>query len=304
MNKIGTLVIILGPTAVGKTTVALKIAQKYKTEIISADSRQFYKEIPVGTAAPSLEERQLIKHHFVGNLSVTDYYNVSIFEQEVMNLLDKKFQDRKLMVMVGGSGMYIDAVCNGIDDLPDADEKLRAELNKLFEEKGLRAIQEKLEKLDPDYYDQVDLNNPKRIIRALEVSLQTGVPYSIHRMGKPKERPFNIIKIGLELSREQLNEQIESRLDRMLSESWLKEAESVYQFKTYNALNTGGYKELFKYLEKDWSLEEAVEKIKVNTRRYAKRQMTWFKRDEEIVWFSPVDIEKLFDLIDKRCLLF
>ena len=304
MNKIGTLIVILGPTAVGKTTIALKIAQKYNTEIISADSRQFYQEIPIGTAAPSTEERQLIKHHFVGNLSVTDYYNVSMFEQEVMKLLDNKFQDRKLMVMVGGSGMYIDAVCNGIDDLPDVDDKLRTELNELFEEKGLRAIQEKLEKLDPVYYKQVDLNNPKRIIRALEVCMQTGVPYSIHRMGKPKERPFNIIKIGLELSREQLNARIESRLDRMLSESWLNEAEAVYQFKTYNALNTVGYKELFKYLEKDWTLEEAMEKIKVNTRRYAKRQMTWFKRDEDIVWFSPVDIEKLFALIDKRCLLF
>jgi len=304
MNNRGTLIVVLGPTAVGKTSIAIKIAQKYNAEIISADSRQFYKEIPLGTAAPDKSELRAITHHFIGNLSVTDYFNVSMYEKEVLELLDKKFQDKQLMVMVGGSGLYIDAVCKGIDDLPDADEKLRTELNELFEEKGISALQQKLQELDPVYYKQVDLNNPKRILRALEVSIQTGKPYSSQRKGKAVERPFDIIKIGIEVPREQLNEQIERRLSSMLSNGWLEEAHKVYNFKDHNALNTVGYKELFKFIENEWTLEEATEKIKVNTRRYAKRQMTWFKRDKEIEWFSPSDTNKLYQFIDNRRLLF
>lgn len=300
----GTLIIVLGPTAVGKTAVAIKVAQKYNAEIISADSRQFYNEIPIGTAAPSQKELQNVKHHFVGNLSVTDYFNVSMFEQEVLKLLEKEFQRKKIVLMVGGSGLYIDAVCKGIDVLPDADENLRFELNKLFEAKGIIAIQQKLKELDPIYHDQVDLNNPKRIIRALEVTIQTGIPYSSQRTGKSIERPFDIIKIGLELPREQLNQQIERRLDSMLSEAWLEEAKKVYPFRKHNALNTVGYKELFKYINKEWTLETAVEKIKINTRRYAKRQMTWFKRDKDIKWFSPEEANNIYDFIDSRLLLF
>ncbi len=300
MSKIGTLIVIVGPTASGKTSVAIEIAQKYNTEIISADSRQFYKEIPIGTATPQSEEMQGIKHHFVGNLTVNDYYNVSKFEQDVMELLKKKFQKNKIMLMVGGSGLYIDAVCNGIDDLPDADEDLRARLNKLFEIEGLSAIQQKLKQLDPEYYEKVDLNNPKRILRALEVSIQTGKPYSSHRKGNSVERPFNIIKIGLEIPREQLIERIDRRLDSMIKEGWIEEATSVLPYKDNNALNTVGYKELFKYLENEWSLDLAIEKIKVNTRRYAKRQMTWFKRDKETTWFSPDDSEKIIEFIDSR----
>ncbi len=300
MSKIGTLIVIVGPTASGKTSVAIEIAQKYNTEIISADSRQFYKEIPIGTATPQSEEMQGIKHHFVGNLTVNDYYNVSKFEQDVMELLKKKFQKNKIMLMVGGSGLYIDAVCNGIDDLPDADEELRARLNKLFDEEGLSALQQKLKQLDPEYYEKVDLNNPKRILRALEVSIQTGKPYSSHRKGNPAERPFNIIKIGLEIPREQLIERIDRRLDSMIKEGWIEEATSVLPYKDNNALNTVGYKELFKYLENEWSLDLAIEKIKVNTRRYAKRQMTWFKRDKETTWFSPNDSEKIIEFIDSR----
>ncbi len=300
MSKIGTLIVIVGPTASGKTSVAIEIAKKYNTEIISADSRQFYKEIPIGTATPQSEEMQGIKHHFVGNLTVNDYYNVSKFEQDVMELLKKKFQKNKIMLMVGGSGLYIDAVCNGIDDLPDADEELRAKLNKLFDEEGFSAIQQKLKQLDPEYYEKVDLNNPKRILRALEVSIQTGKPYSSHRKGNSAERPFNIIKIGLEIPREQLIERIDRRLDSMIKEGWIEEATSVLPFKDNNALNTVGYKELFKYLENEWSLDLAIEKIKVNTRRYAKRQMTWFKRDKETTWFSPNDSEKIIEFIDSR----
>ncbi len=300
MSKIGTLIVIVGPTASGKTSVAIEIAKKYNTEIISADSRQFYKEIPIGTATPQSEEMQGIKHHFVGNLTVNDYYNVSKFEQDVMELLKKKFQKNKIMLMVGGSGLYIDAVCNGIDDLPDADEELRARLNKLFDEEGLSALQQKLKQLDPEYFEKVDLNNPKRILRALEVSIQTGKPYSSHRKGNSAERPFNIIKIGLEIPREQLIERIDRRLDSMIKEGWIEEATSVLPYKDNNALNTVGYKELFKYLENEWSLDLAIEKIKVNTRRYAKRQMTWFKRDKETTWFSPDDSEKIIEFIDSR----
>ena len=300
MSKIGTLIVIVGPTASGKTSVAIEIAKKYNTEIISADSRQFYNEIPIGTAAPQNEEMQGIKHHFIGNLTVNDYYNVSKFEQDVMELLKKKFQKNKIMLMVGGSGLYIDAVCNGIDDLPDADEELRAKLNKLFDEEGFSAIQQKLKQLDPKYYEKVDLNNPKRILRALEVSIQTDKPYSSHRKGNSAERPFNIIKIGLEIPREQLIERIDRRLDSMIKEGWIEEATSVLPYKDNNALNTVGYKELFKYLENEWSLDLAIEKIKVNTRRYAKRQMTWFKRDKETTWFSPDDSEKIIEFIDSR----
>lgn len=300
MSKKGTLIVIIGPTASGKTSLAIKIAKKYNTEIISADSRQFYREIPIGTAAPQNDEMQGVKHHFVGSLSVSDYFNVSAFEQQVLQLLEKKFEDTKIMLMVGGSGLYIDAVCKGIDDLPDANEELRAELNKLFDEEGLTALQQKLKQLDPEYFKQVDLNNPKRILRALEVSIQTGKPYSNQRRGIEIERSFNIVKIGLEVPREQLIERIDSRLNSMLTEGWLEEAKSVLPFKNKNALNTVGYKELFKYLENEWSLELAIEKIKTNTRRYAKRQMTWFKRDKDIEWFSPDDIEGVIHFIDKR----
>jgi len=298
MSKVGTLIVIVGPTASGKTSLAIKIAQKYNTEIISADSRQFYKEIPIGTAAPTIGEMQGVKHHFVGNLSVKENFNVSTFEQQVLQLLENKFRETKIMVLVGGSGLYIDAVCKGIDDLPDADEELRTDLNKLFNEEGLSALQQKLKQLDPEYFEQVDLNNPKRIIRALEVCIQTGKPYSSQRKGKAIERSFNIIKIGLEVPRKQLIERIDSRSNSMLADGWLDEAKSVLPFKKQNALNTVGYKELFKYLENEWSLEMALEKIKTNTRRYAKRQMTWFKRDKEIEWFSPDDFKGIIHFID------
>ena len=297
-TKKGNLIVVMGPTAVGKTSVAINIAKKYNTEIISADSRQFYKEIKLGTAAPTVEEMQNVKHHFVGSLSVIDYFNVSQFEQEVIQLLEKEFIQRTSMVMVGGSGLYIDAVCKGIDNLPNADAKLRKDLNKLFEENGLEAIQKKLQTLDPNYYSEVDIKNPKRILRALEVCLQTGKPYSQLRTGQKVERPFNIIKIGLEMDRMQLNERILRRLNMMIQQGWVDEVKSVQEFRGQNALNTVGYKELFRFLDGDWTLEEAMEKINVNTRRYAKRQMTWFKRDKEMEWFAPDDSEAIFNFIN------
>ena len=300
MNKNGLLIVLVGPTAVGKTSVAIELAKKYNAEIISADSRQFYKEIPLGTAAPTKDELADVKHHFVANKSIQDYYNVSIFEQEVLQLLEKKFKERNLMIMVGGSGMYIDAVCKGIDDLPDADEELRSQLNDFFNENGIIALQEKLKQLDPVYYNVVDLKNPKRLLRAIEVSIQTGIPYSSQRIGNYIERSFNILKIGLEMPREQLNQRIERRLSSMIDEGWLNEAIAVQSLRNNNALNTVGYKELYKYLDKEWEFDFALEKIKVNTRRYAKRQMTWFKRDSEINWHLPSEIKKMSDLIDTR----
>lgn len=299
-RKIPALIVIVGPTAVGKTSVSIELAKKFNADIISSDSRQFYKEIPIGTAAPEINEMQGVKHHFVGNLSVTDYYNVSKFEYDVLNLLENYFLQKDVMIMVGGSGLYIDAVCKGIDNLPDIDKSLRNELREKFEKEGLASIQNKLLSLDPDFYNKVDLNNPKRILRALEVCMQTGKTYTSLRKGNKVKRPFNIIKIGLELPREQLNERIERRIYSMLEEKWLDEVKLVYHLKNENALNTVGYKELFKYLSGEWDYETAIEKIKVNTRRFAKRQMTWFKRYDDVVWFKPHEVNNMVDYLSLR----
>jgi tRNA dimethylallyltransferase len=292
-----TLVVILGPTASGKTGLAIDLAKKLDTEIISADSRQFYREIPIGTAAPKAGQLQSVHHHFVGQLSISDDYNVSKYEQDVLALLEEKFKSLDTVIMVGGSGLYIDAVCNGIDDLPDPDEKLRSHLNDLFEKEGIGALQLKLKELDPLFYSQVDLNNPKRLLRAIEVCLQTGKPYSALRKQTRKTRDFNILKIGLEIPRDELYTRINRRTDEMMKRKWLEEAQSVYSQKHLNSLNTVGYKELFKYFDGDWDLETAIEKIKTNTRRYAKRQMTWFKKDTEIHWFHPGEREKIFSFV-------
>lgn len=300
IKKIPTLIVVVGSTAVGKTSVSIQLAKKYNADIISADSRQFYREIPIGTAAPSIEEMEGVKHHFVGNLSVSDYYNVSKFETDVLNLLKDYFRQNEIMIMVGGSGLYINAVCNGIDELPDIDENLREQLNNLYQKEGLKALQDKLLTLDPEYYKKVDINNPKRLLRALEVCMQTGQTYTSLRKGNAVKRPFNIIKIGLELPRKQLNDRIERRVYSMLEEKWLDEAKSVYHLKNVNALNTVGYKELFKYLNGDWDYDTAIDKIKVNTRRFAKRQMTWFKRYEDISWFSPKELNNIIEYIDNR----
>ena len=282
-----TLIVIVGPTASGKTGVAIDVANYFGTEIISADSRQFYKEIPIGTAAPDIKELSLVKHHFVGHLSVFDDYNVSRYEKDVLALLKQKFQQHSLMVMAGGSGMYIDAVCHGIDELPDPDEQIRSELNQTFLEKGIEALQQQLKILDLPYYHEVDLQNPKRLMRAIEVCLQTGKRFSDLRKHKPASRDFNIIKIGLSLPRETLYNRINQRTDMMIKNGWLEEARAVYPYKHLNSLNTVGFKELFNYLSGEWPIETAIEKIKTNTRRYAKRQITWFKRDSATHWFHP-----------------
>ena len=295
-----TLVVILGPTASGKTDLAVALAQHFKTEIISADSRQFYKELPIGTAAPTIEQLALVKHHFVGQLSVRDNYNVFRFEQDVLKLLEKGFKSHDVFVMVGGSGLYIDAVCNGIDDLPDPDPVLRDSLKKLLEEQGIEALQQKLKALDPDYFKNVDLNNSKRLMRAIEVCVQTGKPYSKQRLNKGKERPFNILKIGLDVPREILNQRINQRTDEMMKSGWIEEAKAVFPIRHLNALNTVGYKELFSYFDDERTLEEAIEKIKTSTRRYAKRQMTWFRKDKSIHWFEPGKVEEIIGFCQSR----
>ncbi len=295
-----TLIVVAGPTASGKTKVAIEIAKHFNTEIISADSRQFYKEIPIGTAAPNQKELSEVKHHFTGMLSIFDDYNVSRFEQDVLKLLSKKFEQHKVMVMAGGSGMYIDAVCSGIDDLPDPDVKIRNELNQTLEKIGITELQQQLKVLDPVYYKEVDLQNPKRLMRAIEVCLQTGKRYSDLRKNKAAKRDFNILKIGLNIPREELYQRINRRTETMIENDWIEEAENVFPYKHLNALNTVGYKELFKYFEGTWTLETAIEKIKTNTRRYAKRQLTWFKRDKTINWFAPDDVDDIIDYLQIR----
>ena len=294
-----TLVVIVGPTASGKTELAIELAQHFNTEIISSDSRQLFKELPIGTAAPDKNQLNMVKHHFVGHLSVKNEYNVFRFEQDVLKLLEDTFQTKNEMVMVGGSGLYVNAVCHGIDELPDPDPDLRNKLEELWNEKGIEALQQKLKDLDPDYYRTVDLNNAKRLLRAIEVCLQTEKPYSQLRLNKRKERPFNILKIGLEVPREILNRRINQRTDEMLSKGWVEEAKSIFPLRTYNALNTVGYKELFSYFDEILTLDEAVEKIKTNTRRYAKRQMTWFRKDKSIHWFDPGRSQKIIQFAEK-----
>lgn len=296
------LVVITGPTASGKTDIAISIARWFNTEIISADSRQFYKEIPIGTAAPLPSQLKLVKHHFVGHLSIHDQYNVSKYQSEVLSLLEKLWERNNVVVMAGGSGLYINAVCNGIDELPDPDTLLRKQLENTFHEKGIAALQEQLKILDPEFYNQVDLKNPKRLMRAIEVCLQTGKKYSSLRKNRPQPRNFNILKIGLELPRNELFERINMRTGKMINAGWLQEAENVFPWRHLNALNTVGYKELFDYLQGKTDLDFAIEKIKTNTRRYAKRQITWFKKDDDIHMFSPHSVKNIIDFIEKTVL--
>jgi tRNA dimethylallyltransferase len=278
------LIVIAGPTAVGKTSYAIELAQKYQTEILSADSRQFYRELQIGTAAPTKEELAAAPHHFIGNLSIHDYYNVSMYEQEAMRLIDELFQKHDKLIVVGGSGLYIDALCFGIDELPDADESLRSDIKRRYAEEGIEYLQKEVARLDPDFYKIVDQNNHKRLQRALEVCLATGKTYSSQRTNKKKSRPFKIRKIVLNMERELLYERINKRVDLMMEAGLLDEVKSLLAFRELNALKTVGYTELFRYLDGDISLEQAVTDIKTNSRRYSKRQVTWFKRYDDFEW--------------------
>ncbi|MGE4334284.1 MAG: tRNA (adenosine(37)-N6)-dimethylallyltransferase MiaA [Macellibacteroides sp.] len=295
-----TLIVLLGPTGVGKTELSLRVASHVGSPIISADSRQLYKELVIGTAAPTAEQLARIKHYFVGTLSLTDYYNASQFEEEVLLCLENLFQSTSNVVMTGGSMMYIDAVCNGIDELPTVSLEIRTNLMKRFEVEGLDPIREDLKRLDPQHYNEVDLNNYKRVIHALEICLMTGRPYSELRTNTKKTRPFRIIKIGLTRDREELCDRINARVDQMMRDGLLEEARHVYPYKHLNSLNTVGYKEMFNYLDGEWPLDFAIEKIKRNSRVYARKQMTWFKRDKEINWFHPDNIEGILTFLDEQ----
>lgn len=295
-----TLIVLLGPTGVGKTELSLRVASHVGSPIISADSRQLYKELVIGTAAPTAEQLARVKHYFVGTLSLTDYYNASQFEEEVLLCLENLFQSTSNVVMTGGSMMYIDAVCNGIDELPTVSQEIRTNLMKRFEVEGLDPIQEDLKRLDPQHYNEVDLNNYKRVIHALEICLMTGRPYSELRTKTKKTRPFRIIKIGLTRDREELCDRINARVDQMMRDGLLEEARHVYPYKHLNSLNTVGYKEMFNYLDGEWPLDFAIEKIKRNSRVYARKQMTWFKRDKEINWFHPDNIEGILTFLDEQ----
>ena len=292
-----TLIVITGPTAVGKTQLCLDIARHFDIPIINADSRQIYKELSIGTAKPSAEELQQVRHYFVGILSLQDYYSASLFESQVISLLGTLFQHSDYALMAGGSMMYIDAVCDGIDDIPTIDDETRATMKRCLAEEGLQKLCEELQRLDPEYYEIVDRQNPKRVVHALEICTMTGRTYTSFRKRDKKERPFRIVKIGLNRAREELYRRINARVDEMMRQGLLQEAERVYPMRNLNALNTVGYKELFDYLNGRWPLDEAVERIKGNTRRYARKQLTWYKKDPQIRWFHPDQKKEIIDYI-------
>lgn len=295
-----SLVVLIGPTAVGKTDTSLAIASHLGCPIISADSRQMYKGMEIGTAMPTKDELARQKHYFVGQLCPGDYYSAALYEEEVLSLLEKEFPNHPTMLMSGGSMMYIDAVCNGIDDIPTVDDITRATILEKYEREGLECLADELRILDPEYYSEADIKNPKRVMHALEICYMTGKRYSSFRKRQKKERPFNIIKIGLQRDREELYERINKRVDLMIEQGLVEEAKKFYHLKNHNSLNTVGYKEIFKYLDGEWTLPFAIEKIKQNTRIYSRKQVTWYRKDEEITWFHPNDIEGIIKLIESR----
>lgn len=295
-----SLIVLVGPTAIGKTATSINIAEAFNCPIVSADSRQFFKEMSIGTAKPNAEEMQGVPHYFIDSHSITDDFNVGKYETEAIALLETLFKTNNIVILVGGSGLYIDAICKGFDELPEADAEVRTKINSLLEEKGIEALQELLKELDPEYYSKVDLQNPQRMSRALEVCLTTGEPYSALRKGKIKKRDFNIIKIGLNTSREILYDRINRRVDEMMQQGLLEEVKKLMPKKHLNALQTVGYNELFDFLENKTDLNTAIDSIKQNTRKFAKRQLTWFRRDEEIKWFEPNDFAELLTYLNSK----
>lgn len=291
------LVVLLGPTGVGKTDLCIRLADTFHVPIINADSRQIFAEIPIGTAAPTKEQLARVKHYFVGTHHLQDYYSASMFEQDALNIIQNEFLSHPCALMSGGSMMYIDAVCNGIDDIPTVDDKTRTWMKRRLAEEGLPALVQELKELDPEHYAVVDKQNPRRVVHALEICHMTGKTYTSFRTNSKKERPFRILKIGLNRPREELYDRINRRVDQMMADGWLDEARNVYPLRHLNALNTVGYKELFLYFDGTWPLEEAVERIKGNTRRYMRKQLTWFKRDPEIHWFTPDETDEIVALV-------
>ncbi len=291
------LIVVTGPTAVGKTELCMQIARKLDIPIINADSRQLFRELKIGTASPTDEQLHAVKHYFIGTLSIGDYYSASMYEQDVMTLLDELFLTNDYALLSGGSMMYIDAVCNGIDDIPTVDDATRATMKRRLAEEGLEALAAELKRLDPEHYDIVDRQNPRRVVHALEICHMTGKTYTSFRKATRQQRPFDIIKVGLNREREELYERINLRVDQMMAHGLLDEARAMLPYRSENALNTVGYKELFNYFDGIWSLGEAVERIKGNTRRYARKQLTWFKRDEQMRWFHPDHQESIMNYI-------
>lgn len=300
MDNKKTLIVLIGPTGVGKTDLSIKIAEKYGSPIISADSRQLYSDLKIGTAAPTEEYLKRVKHYFIGTLKLTDYYSAAQYESEVISLLEELFKSNNTILLTGGSMMYIDAICKGIDDIPTVDSETRQMMMEKYEKEGLDRLCAELKLLDPEYYSTVDLKNPKRVIHALEICYMTGKTYTSFRTGNKKQRPFDIIKIGLCRDREELYERINKRVDIMIKEGLVDEVKSVYEYRKLNSLNTVGYKEIIQYLEGNCTLEFAIEKIKQNSRIYSRKQMTWFKRDNDITWFHPDKEEEIMEFIESK----
>lgn len=298
-----TLIVVTGPTGVGKTELCLSLAERYNVDIINADSRQIYAELPIGTAAPTAEQQRRVRHHFVGTHHIGDYYSASMYEQDVLKLLaTPPFQHKNNIaaILTGGSMMYIDAVCNGIDDIPTVDQQTRNWMKQRLEEEGLPALLEELRRLDPEHWATVDHNNPRRVVHALEICHISGKTYTSFRTGKKKPRPFKTIKIGLTRNREELYERINKRVLDMAEAGLIDEARTMMPHRKENALNTVGYKELFKHFDGDIPLQEALRQIQSNTRQYARKQLTWYKKDQDITWFNPDDIEKIITYIDNK----
>ena len=294
-----TLIVLTGPTAVGKTELCLRLATHFGIPVINADSRQIYREMKIGTAAPTDEQLRQVRHYFVGQLQLDDYYSASLYEQQVISLLPELFRESDYALMAGGSMMYIDAVCNGIDDIPTVNDETRRVLKQRLADEGLESLVEELRRLDPEHYEIVDRQNPRRVVHALEICHMTGRTYTSFRRNERRQRPFRIVKIALNRPREELYERINKRVDSMMADGLLDEARRLYPRRQLNALNTVGYKEMFAYLDGTWTLQEAVERMKGNTRRYARKQLTWFKKDPDVSWFAPGDYQQIINHLQR-----
>lgn len=295
-----TLVIVLGPTGVGKSDISVQLAKHYHSEIVSADSRQFFRELSIGTAVPSSEDLMDVRHYFIQNKSIHTYYNVSEYETEALQLIQELFKKVNPVILTGGSMLYLDTICNGIDDIPTVDPEIRDEVIRWYEANGIEALRQRLMETDPEYYQIVDLNNPKRMLHALEVCQMTGKTFTSFRTSTVKKRPFRMIKIGINQDRKILYNRINQRVLRMMDAGLLEEARSVYPHRTLNSLNTVGYKELFSFFDGNCSLDEAIDLIQRNTRKYARKQLTWFRRDQNIVWFEPDQLREIMDYVDQK----
>ncbi len=295
------LIVLIGPTGVGKTALSLELAQRYQADILSSDSRQLYKNLPIGTAAATPEQMAQVPHHFVGTLELDQYFSAARYEEEVMSFLTDYYQNHDVALMTGGSMMYVDAVCKGIDDMPSVDATVREQVMNRYAQEGLAPLLAELEALDPEYYAVVDQKNPKRVMHGLEICLTTGQTFTSFRTNVVKDRPFKIIKVGLTRPRSELYERINQRVDEMIAQGLVEEVRAVLPYRALNSLNTVGYKEVLQYLDGTWTLDEAIEKIKHNTRIYSKKQMTWFKRDNAIAWFHPEDdYQAILDYVAKQ----